>query len=223
MGLANIGSLVGSTKEKMMLNDGPVEQPKNIFRDNSWGLRVCLFIKFLLATLLRLDEIKAPGHLLDREYTSALFARAYYFSNNEAVEHWRRDIAITTKNQQPTLEPPLLEYLVSLIYRLVDREEIFFARYLTNAFWIVGGIFMYLIAKKLLSTDAAVVANAYYLFVPMGIISRSFIPEYFVITNFELFHRKDKDLEDYLEKNCSMYVHKNTYWIYGCCNFAAIP
>jgi 4-amino-4-deoxy-L-arabinose transferase-like glycosyltransferase len=37
---------------------------------------------------------------------------------------------------------------------------------------------MYLIAKKLLSTDAAILATAYYLFVPMGvIISRSFQPD----------------------------------------------
>jgi len=160
-----------------MFNDGAAE-PQNIFRDNSWWLRVCLFIMFLLATLLRLDEIRAPGHLLDREYTSAIFARAYYFRNNEKVEPWRRKIAVTAKNQQPILEPPLLEYLVSLIYRLMGREEIFFARYLTIAFWILGGIFMYLIAKQLLSIDHAVVASAYYLFVPMGIIvSRSFQPD----------------------------------------------
>ena len=60
----------------------------------------------------------------------------------------------------------------------MGREEIFFARYLTIAFWILGGIFMYLIAKQLLSIDHAVVASAYYLFVPMGIIiSRSFQPD----------------------------------------------
>jgi hypothetical protein len=132
----------------------------------------------LLAALIRYDEIKAPGHLLDREYTSAIFARAFYFMSNAQVEDWRRDIAITTMNQQPVLEPPLVEYLVSLIYRVMGREEIYFARYLTSAFWLVGGIFMYLITKKLLSTEAALFATLYYLFVPMGvIISRSFQPD----------------------------------------------
>jgi 4-amino-4-deoxy-L-arabinose transferase-like glycosyltransferase len=81
-------------------------------------------------------------------------------------------------NQQPVLEPPLVEYLVSLIYRVMVREEIYYARYLTGAFWLVGGIFMYLITKKLLSTGAALFATLYYLFVPMGvIISRSFQPD----------------------------------------------
>ena len=133
---------------------------------------------FLLAALIRRDEIKAPGHLLDREYTSAIFARAFYFRSNDQVENWRRDIAVITMNQQPVLEPPLVEYLVSLIYRVMGREEIYYARFLTGAFWLVGGVFMYLITKKLLSTEAALFATLYYLFVPMGvIISRSFQPD----------------------------------------------
>ena len=153
-------------------------QQERIFRENSWWLKACLFLMFVLATLIRLDEIKAPGHLLDREYTAAIFARAYYLANNNNVEKWQREIAITAKNQQPILEPPVLEYLVSLIYRIMGREEIFYSRYLTNAFWLIGGVFMFLIAKKLLSMDEAVVATGYYLFVPMGvIISRSFQPD----------------------------------------------
>jgi hypothetical protein len=161
-----------------MFNTESPEQQNSIFGDHSSWLKICLLAMFLLAMLVRLDEIKAPGHLLDREYTSAIFARAYYFANNDKIENWRQAIAVTAKDQQPILEPPLLEYLVSLIYRVMGREEIFFARFLTNAFWIVGGIFMFLIARKLLSTDEALVATAYYLFVPMGIIiSRSFQPD----------------------------------------------
>ncbi len=173
-------------------------QQEQIFRENSWWLKACLLLMFLLATLIRLDEIKAPGHLLDREYTSAIFARAYYLANNNNVEKWQREIAITAKNQQPILEPPVLEYLVSLIYRIMGREEIFYSRYLTNAFWLIGGVFMFLIAKKLLSMDEAVVATGYYLFVPMGvIISRSFQPDslmmmlflislYLIVSYFEI-------------------------------------
>src|SRR5688500_5545620 len=154
------------------------QQQIQIFRENSAWLKVCLFALFVLATLIRLDEIKAPGHLLDREYTSAIFARAYYFINNDEIEAWRRDIAIIARDQQPVLEPPLVDYLVSLIYRVAGREELYFARYLTNAFWLIGGIFMFLITRKLLSIDEAVIATAYYLFVPMGIIiGRSFQPD----------------------------------------------
>ena len=84
---------------------------------------------FLLAALIRCNDIRTPGHLLDREYTSAIFARAYYFQHNDPVEDWRRDIAVTTMNQQPVLEPPLVEYLVSLIYRIMGREEIYYSAF----------------------------------------------------------------------------------------------
>jgi 4-amino-4-deoxy-L-arabinose transferase-like glycosyltransferase len=161
-----------------MSNDTEVKGSSQLFEPTSIWLKICLIALFVWATIIRLDEIKAPGHLLDREYTSAIFARAYYFSNNHTVEDWRRQMAITTKNQQPILEPPLLELMVSLIYRVMNREEIFFARYLTNLFWLIGGLFMFLITRKLLGTDEAVVAAAYFLLVPMGIlISRSFQPD----------------------------------------------
>ena len=151
----------------------------NIFERHPFWLRSCLALMFLLAALFRWDDIRAPGHLPDREYTSAIFARAFYFTNNDQVEGWRRDIAVTTMRQQPILEPPLVEYLVSLVYRIIGREQLYYARYLTGAFWLVGGVFMYLLTRKLLeSTEAAAFATLYYLFVPMGvIISRSFQPD----------------------------------------------
>src|SRR6185503_3888524 len=162
----------------MISNMQSTQQQNLIFDHNSDWLKICLDVMFLLAALIRRDEIRAPGHLLDREYTSAIFARAYYFTNNEKVEDWRRDIASIAKNQQPVLEPPLLDYFVSILYRVLGREELYFARYLTSAFWLIGGIFMFLIVRKLMSVDEAVVATAYYLFVPMGvIISRSFQPD----------------------------------------------
>jgi hypothetical protein len=161
------------------MSNAEISQPQtSLFEQHPFWLRPCLILMFLLAALIRLDEIKAPGHLLDREYTSAIFARAFYFMGNDQVEDWRRDIAVTTMNKQPVLEPPVVEYLVSLIYRGMGREEISYARYLTGAFWLVGGIFMFLITKKLLSTEPALFATLYYLFVPMGvIISRSFQPD----------------------------------------------
>lgn len=156
-----------------------------LFDPESIWLKVCLILMFLLAALIRRDEIKAPGHLVDREYTSAIFARAFYYADNDNVESWEKNVAITTKNQQPILEPPLLEYLVSLIYRVVGQEEMSFGRYLTNLFWLIGGAFMFKIAQKLLSTDSAVFATAYYLFVPMGvIISRSFQPDSLMMMMF---------------------------------------
>jgi len=168
-----------------MLNKQSNNQSGILFDQNSRWLTICLVIMFILATLIRLDDIKTPGHLLDREYTSAIFARAYYFADNQAVPEWEREIAVTAKDQQPVLEPPFLDYLVSLVYRIVGREDLSFARYITSAFWLIGGWFMFLIVRKLLSTDEAFVATGYYLFVPMGIlISRSFQPDSLMMMMF---------------------------------------
>ena len=201
MGLANIGYLAGNINSIMdSMTFKVAEEPakSSLVHDNASWFKIVLLILFFAATLLRLDDIKAPGHLLDREYTSAIFARAYYFTNNDDIEDWRRDIAIITKDQQPVLEPPLVEYLVSLIYRVMGMEEIYYSRYLTNAFWIIGGVFMYLIGKKLLSANAALIATAYYLFVPMGvIISRSFQPDslmmmLFLMSLYSVIHYSDR-------------------------------
>ncbi len=161
------------------MSNAEISQPQtSTFEQHPLWTKLCLLLLFFLAALIRVDEIRAPGHLLDREYTSAIFARAFYFMNNEQVDDWRQDVAVTTMNQQPVLEPPLVEYLVSLMYRVMGREEIYYARYLTGTFWLVGGVFMYRLTKKLLSREAALFATVYYLFVPMGvIISRSFQPD----------------------------------------------
>lgn len=162
----------------MKSNIDTPEQHKTFLNPDSRWLTVCLFALFLLAALIRLNDIKAPGHLIEREYTSAIFARAYYFENNNDIEDWRREIATIAKNQQPVLEPPFLEYLVSLVYRVTGREELHYARYLTIAFWLIGGIFLFFIVEKLLSREEALVATTYYLFVPLSVnISRSFQPD----------------------------------------------
>jgi 4-amino-4-deoxy-L-arabinose transferase-like glycosyltransferase len=45
-------------------------------------------------------------------------------------------------------------------------------------FWLAAGVFLFLITKQVVSTDAAVFATAYYLFVALGIlVSRSFQPD----------------------------------------------
>jgi hypothetical protein len=138
----------------------------------------CLVVLFLLASVIRIKEIQAPGLLIEREYTSAIFARHFYFDENETVEPWRSEIATITKERQPVVEPPLTEFLVSLFYRVTGREELWYARILTSTFWLVGGIFLFKTARLLLSVDASVVATTYYLFVPSGILtSRSFQPD----------------------------------------------
>ena len=125
-----------------MFNIEPKEQPGILFGQNSRWLKGCLLVMFLLAALIRLDEIRAPGFAPTREYTSAIIARAFYYVGNDNIVPWRQNIAAILKEQQPVLEPPLTEYLVSLSYRIMGNEDISYAHYFTSLFWLVGGIFV---------------------------------------------------------------------------------
>jgi 4-amino-4-deoxy-L-arabinose transferase-like glycosyltransferase len=56
---------------------------------------------------------------------------------------------------------------------------------LTSLFWLIGGVFFYKLARMLVPTEAAVLATAYYLFVPSGILlSRSFQPDALMMAMF---------------------------------------
>jgi 4-amino-4-deoxy-L-arabinose transferase-like glycosyltransferase len=51
-------------------------------------------------------------------------------------------------------------------------------RLISSLFWLGGGVFIYLLARDMLSVDAGVLALAFYLFTPYGIFaSRSFQPD----------------------------------------------
>jgi hypothetical protein len=47
--------------------------------------------------------------------------------------------------------------------------------------------------------------------------SFGFIPEYYVITNFDLYERKHSDLKEYLQKDCSLLAEQEHYLIFGSC------
>ena len=141
---------------------------------------VILALLFLIAIPFRLHHIKEPSGILlvDREYRAALISRAYYFETANSIPEWRKRVASVSKEREGPLEPPIIELLVASFYRTVNGEHLWIARVLSSAFWLIGGAFLYLIARKVSSVEAALLATAYYLFVPLGIrASRSFQPD----------------------------------------------
>lgn len=149
----------------------------NCLRPKHFTLGILLIILFVPPALIRVYRIHAPGQLVEREYTSAVFARAFYF-DHAAVEAWRVDMAHTVAGAQPILEPPLTELLVAFMYRVAGHEALYLARLLTSAFWLAGSFWLFLLVRQLLSTTAALLAMAYCLFVPGGVlVSRSFQPD----------------------------------------------
>jgi 4-amino-4-deoxy-L-arabinose transferase-like glycosyltransferase len=62
------------------------------------------------------------------------------------------------------------------------------ARVYASVFWIIGGVFLFLLARQVGDSEAAVISLAYYLFQPYGIIaSRSFQPDVLMVLLILIF------------------------------------
>ena len=71
-----------------------------------------------------------------------------------------------------------MEVLASVVYRLIGREDVAWARSLAVAAWTLGGLAVFRLTVQLLSGPAAVAAVAVWAFVPFGITaSQSFQPD----------------------------------------------
>ena len=73
---------------------------------------------------------------------------------------WQRKMAVTQWANQPVQEPEIMEHLAAWTYRLIGREDIFYPRLYASLFWLIGGVALYLLLKKLTGTDGAVVGVA---------------------------------------------------------------
>ena len=105
-----------------------------------------------------------------RQYHSALLARGFY--------EWLLTGNLKTMPPDGILEPPILEGLASLSYLIIGGEHLFVPRLVSASFWMIGGVFLYLIARKIASANAALFAVAFYLFDPAAILpSRAFMPD----------------------------------------------
>jgi dolichyl-phosphate-mannose-protein mannosyltransferase len=127
---------------------------------------------FVVAFGLRLYGINQPpmefGML--RQYHGALLARGFY-------ELWLIG-DMKTVPPDGIIEPPILELMASFAYLISGGEHLWIPRLLSVLFWMVGGVFLYLIAKRIVSPNAAVFSVFFYLFVPYSVFaSRAIMPD----------------------------------------------
>jgi 4-amino-4-deoxy-L-arabinose transferase-like glycosyltransferase len=146
------------------------------------GILIALFV---LALGIRLYYVNDSSLIAERQFRSALLARAYYYETQDSIPEWQREIARINVEREDSFEPPILEHIAALVYRILGRESIAVARIFSVIFWMVGGVFFYLVAHRLFPLEVAVVGTAYYLLRPIGIHSSiSFIPDPLMIMWF---------------------------------------
>lgn len=151
----------------------------SFFASSRLTLAVTLLALFGLGLGIRLyDLTNLP---LDfhptRQLLSALKARGMYYQANPGLPDWQRRLAIQQWKTRAEVEPEVFERLVAFTYRFTG-VQLWVARIYSSVFWMVGGVFLFLLVKELVSTDAAVISTGYFLFLPYAVVaSRSFQPD----------------------------------------------
>lgn len=117
-----------------------------------------------------------------RQLHSFLMAREFYYRMDTphtlSMPQDQRAFGISAGQGEPRLEPPIMEYFSALVYRMFDREIMIVPRLISICFWVIGGIPLFLTAKRLMNLSGAFTAFAIYLFLPFGVVySRTFQPD----------------------------------------------
>jgi len=112
-----------------------------------------------------------------RQLLSLLKARGMYYETRFDVSPEERAFAVQQWELRASVEPEFFERIVAWTYQFTG-EQIWVARLYSSSFWVIGGIFLFLLARRLTTEDGAIAATAVYLLLPYAIIaSRSFQPD----------------------------------------------
>jgi hypothetical protein len=113
-----------------------------------------------------------------RQLVSFIKARGYYYQTKpDGVSAQEVKKAVRFAKLKADIEPTVFENLVAFTYRFTG-EQVWVARMYSSLFWLVGGVFLFLLTRDLVSFDGALVSTTYYLMFPYAIIgSRSFQPD----------------------------------------------
>jgi 4-amino-4-deoxy-L-arabinose transferase-like glycosyltransferase len=144
-----------------------------------WRVSVLAFL-FMAAFGVRMLYVNDPplNFHATRQYRSLIIARGYYFDSSTSIPERERQVAISSRQKQGILEPPIMELLVSIGYRFLGGEHFWLPRLLSSVFWLIGGAFLYLIGKRIADEHSALFGTAFYLFLPFAVVaSRSFQPD----------------------------------------------
>jgi uncharacterized protein (DUF2062 family) len=153
---------------------------KSFFGGSKIFLGIVLFLLFAVGIAIRLYDLTDPP--LDfhptRQLRSAIISRSMYYRTLPAADDWQRQAAVEQYSGEGIIEPLVLETIVATTYRVIGSDPVWVARIYSSLFWIIGGLALYFLTSAMTSLDGGVLAVAYYLFVPFGIIaSRSFQPD----------------------------------------------
>jgi len=117
-----------------------------------------------------------------RQLRSASIARGMYYQMDGNADPVLKEKAVETSRLFGLLEPNLFERIVAVTYLAIGKEFLPIARLYSIFFWMVGGLALYDMIRRISSRLAALTGLAFYLVLPFGVTaSRSFQPDPFML------------------------------------------
>ena len=176
---------------------------RSLLHTHPWRQRLGLLLVglvFLAGLGLRLiDLTDQPLEFHpDRQLRGAIIARGMLYQMQPAssaplgflqAETWkgaqpletdpsRHQTAVNLWHSLEVFEPQVFERVVAVTYLLLGAEVLWVSRLYAILIWLLGGVALYLLSRRLVSHAGGVLSLAAYLFLPLGVqLSRSFQPE----------------------------------------------
>jgi 4-amino-4-deoxy-L-arabinose transferase-like glycosyltransferase len=143
----------------------------------TWALVGVIFLAGALIRFYDLTDLPFDFHPA-RQFHSAIIARGLYTRWGGDYPDWQARLNIAQESSEARIEPPILEYVVAFTFKLISTDSLWIARMYSILFWLVGGVGLFMLVRRLVSSAGAVVALGYYLLLPYGVIaSRTFQPD----------------------------------------------
>jgi hypothetical protein len=133
-----------------------------------------------------------------RQLRSASIARGKYYQMLPSADPTSRQNAIYLSKQFEVLEPNILETLVALAYLLMGGEQLWIARLFSITAWLIGGLGIYFLGKRISTRIGSLASLFFYLLLPYGVTaSRAFMPDpsmvmWIILSAWALVYWSDK-------------------------------
>jgi hypothetical protein len=146
-----------------------------------------LGVLLLLGAAVRLVNLNAPP--LDfhptRQLRNSLVARAIYYDSLGDAGAEKSELAQSFRRAVGQYEPPIVETIVGKTFLATGGESFAVARVYGTLFWLLAGVALFDLARRVASVPSALIALTYYLVLPFGVqASRSFQPDPLMTSSF---------------------------------------
>lgn len=158
------------------------DMPKIIARKSNteWLTWLIVIVMLLAGLAIRLYDLTDPPMDFHptRQLRGAIIARSIYLNMLPSADPVQRQLATSFAGLTGRYEPPILETLVANTYRTIGQELFWISRVYNSVFWLVGGVFIFLLGRCMANIGGGLIALGYYLFLPFAAqASRSFQPD----------------------------------------------